>query len=205
MATEDSAPKQQILWITTLIVLALLGTFTLVCVGAAFAVRNRRIFEVSQLCFTVTIATWLVLTVGRMVYLLRQTRDTPAPPRAKVYSFPRRFGLGTLLVVTLAFGALSAFFRWLEWPGEVVLGALFFVGLVSAAQFAFDRVPRHASMLTGSLLFDLWPPAAKFLGEFGFARIHPFDVAFMSAGCALAGAITGYCTGTLVGSIFMFM
>src|SRR5438105_2566436 len=118
--------------------------------------KHRLITEVCQFTFAATVVAWLAMVATSLWRASYAVRNVASPP-AKVYSFPRRFGLGTLLVITLAFGALSAFFRWLQWPGEVVLGALGFVGLIGAMQFAFDRAPRQASMLVGSLLLAAWP------------------------------------------------
>jgi hypothetical protein len=166
--------------------------------------RNRLVTHVFQYCFAACVITRLLLIVGRVWQLSRATKDLADTSR-KVYSFPRRFGLGTLLVLTLVFGALSAYFRSLEWRGEVVLAALCFVGLVSAMQFAFDRAPRHVSVLVGSLVFAAWPIAWRLLDTRSFVRYQPFDVAFFSATFAIMGALVGYCTGTLVGGIFLLM
>jgi uncharacterized membrane protein len=125
--------------------------------------------------------------------------------RKTVYSFPRRFGLGTLLVLTLAFSVLTAFCRWLQWPAEIVLGILLFFALVSAAQFAFDQAPREASMLVGSVVFAGLVVAWRAFLDQRFAWFTWLDIAFFTAICAFFGALIGYCTGTLVGSVFMFM
>src|SRR5581483_1731221 len=167
--------------------------------------RNRLATEIFQFCFAACVVTWLLLIVGRVWQLSCAPIDPAAAARPTVYSFPRRFGLGPLLVLTLVFGALSAYFRSLEWPGEVVLAALCFVGLISAMQFAFERAPRHVSLLVGSLAFAAWPIVWRMLGNRSFARYQPFDIAFFSATCAVFGALVGYCTGTLVGGIFLLM
>jgi hypothetical protein len=167
--------------------------------------RDRLVTSIFQFCFAASVSTWLLLIVGRVWQLSRAAIDETAAARHKVYSFPRRFGLGTLLVLTLVFGALSAYFRSLEWPGELVLAALCFVGLISAMQFAFERAPRHVSVLVGSLVFAAWPILWRMLGNRSFVRYEPLDIAFFSAICAILGALIGYCTGTLVGGIFLSM
>jgi len=172
--------------------------------------RNRLVTDISQFCFAAAVCTRLLLVVARVWQLSRAAPDSPAldattAARHKVYSFPRRFGLGTLLVLTLVFGALSAYFRSLEWPGELVLAALCFVGLISAVQFAFERAPRHVSVLVGSVVFAAWPILWRMLGNRSFVRYEPLDIAFFSAICAILGALIGYCTGTLVGGIFLSM
>ena len=121
----------------------------------------------------------------------------------RTYSVPRRFGLGTLLVATLAFSGLSALFRWLEWPVGVVLGIMAFIGVVSAAQFAFEKRPRWASAGAGAICFLLVTIASMAL-DGGF----PFDpVAYIltTISAAVSGAIAGYVTGAMIGSVFMMM
>jgi hypothetical protein len=167
--------------------------------------RNRLLSNLFQLCFAAAVGIWLLLIVRRVWRLSRGAGHSEFRTRQRVYAFPRRFGLGTLLVITLVFGALSAYFRWLQWPGEVVLAALCFVGLISGMQFAFDRAPRHISILVGSLGFAAWPIAMWLLAPPNFNRFNRFDIAFLSATCAVLGAIVGYCTGTLVGGIFLSM
>ena len=87
----------------------------------------------------------------------------------------------------------------------IVLAVLCFVGLISAMQFAFDRAPRHVSVLVGSLVCAAWPVLLRLLGNRSFFRYDPLDIAFFSATCAILCAIVCYCTGTLVGGIFLSM
>src|SRR5262245_9436745 len=123
----------------------------------------------------------------------------------RTYSVPRRFGLATLLVATLAFSALSAVFRWLHLPVEVVLGTMCFIGIVSAAQFVLDKKPRLASAGAGSLCFLLISCLSMALdGE----PIYPIDLVTWILGAiwfAFWGAIVGYMTGTMIGSVFLVM
>jgi hypothetical protein len=86
-----------------------------------------------------------------------------------------------------------------------VLGALCFVGLVATMQFAFDRAPREVSILVGSLVFAAWPIIMRLLASPKSNRFQPLDIAFFPASCAILGALVGYCTGTLVGGIFLLM
>ena len=123
----------------------------------------------------------------------------------RTYSVPRRFGLATLLVATLAFSALSAVFRWLEWPAAVVLGIMGFIGIVSAAQFVFDRKPRLASAGVGSICaLVLWCVSMIFDGQ----PMDGMDMAgwlFIAMWIAFWGAIAGYVTGTMIGGVFLLM
>jgi hypothetical protein len=204
MATDDSATRPAE-WKTVLISLYIAAGISFIGSISWIFHRNRLVTDFFQFCFASSVCTWLLLTIIRVWQLSLAAAPSEVQARRRVYSFPRRFGLGTLLVITLVFGALSAYFRWLEWPGEVVFAALCFVGLVSAMQFAFDRAPRHVSVLVGSLVFAAWPIALRILRGQSFNRFDLFDIAFFSAGSAILGALVGYCTGTLVGGIFLFM
>jgi hypothetical protein len=114
--------------------------------------RNRLATEWFQFLYAGSMLGWLLLLAAKLWCKSRWGQQDANAHRPTTYSFPRRFGMGTLLVLTLAFAALTAVCRWFEWPAAVVLGILLFVGLVSAAQFAFDRAPREASVLTGSIV-----------------------------------------------------
>jgi hypothetical protein len=131
-------------------------------------------------------------------------RDIPQA-KMRIYSVPRRFGLSTLLVVTVAVGTLSAIFRWLQLPAAAALVVLFFIGVVSAAQFIFNRAPRLASVLAGAIFFVLFAIAAQLM-----AGSPPFlypgsELMEMIIGCSFWGAICGYLTGVAIGSLFMLM
>src|SRR6266478_1498195 len=81
--------------------------------------------------------------------------ESPAKPpnRAAPYCVPRRFGIGTILVVTTAFAGLLAFLRWFGAPPQAVgflLGYISLVGLGQAVLFRGCR-PRLASIATGSV------------------------------------------------------
>jgi hypothetical protein len=166
---------------------------------------NRTTTEAFKLLLVVSTGGWLLLIAAKL-WLKSRTGGAYAKINSKIlYSFPRRFGLGTLLVLTLAFGILTAFCRWQEWPDEIVLGVLLFFGLVSAAQFAFERAPREASVLTGSIVLAAALLAWRATHTSRLPWFMRLDISFFTAFGALAGGFVGYCTGTLVGSVFMFM
>src|SRR5689334_11090036 len=77
--------------------------------------RNWLLTEFCQFCFAASVSIWLVVIGWRIWQLSWGAARVSAVAGRKVYSFPRRFGMGTLLVLTLVFGALSAYFRFLEW------------------------------------------------------------------------------------------
>src|SRR5438045_1937212 len=115
-----------------------IGTSIAVSTGAAIGLvgsftwplhPNRATTEAFKLLLVVSTFGWLLLVVAK-VWLKSHTCSEDKTSRKPIYSFPRRFGLGTLLVLTLAFGILTAFCRWQQWPEEIVLGVLTFFGLV---------------------------------------------------------------------------
>jgi len=118
----------------------------------------------------------------------------------RTYSVPRRFGLGTLLVVTLAFSGLSGLFRWLEWGPAIALTILAFIGIISVAQFFFDRSPRLASAVTGSVVFVV-VASANWLIE----SRDPEYLVMALLWSGIWGFVAGYVTGVMVGSIFLMM
>jgi hypothetical protein len=204
MATDDSA-VQRTGWKPVLIALYIAASVSFIGSISGFFLRKYLVKDFFEICFVSSVSTWLLITIVRVWQLSRATVPTEVQASRRIYSFPRRFGLGTLLVITLVFGALSAYFRWLQWPGELVLGALCFVGLVGAMQFAFERAPRHISVLVGSFVFAAWPIIMRLLASRNFNRFDLFDIAFLSAICAIIGAVVGYFTGTLIGGIFLLM
>ena len=167
--------------------------------------RNRLVTDAFQLLFAGSMFGWLVLLAVKVWLKSRSAQPDWRDRGVTTYSFPRRFGLGTLLIVTLAFGILTALCRWFEWPAWLVLGILLFFGLVSAAQFALDRAPREASVLTGSVVLAGCFFALRAANDQRMAWFTSLDVVFFVATCAFFGGLVGYCTGTLVGSVFMFM
>ncbi|HEY2413898.1 MAG TPA: hypothetical protein VGI40_16725 [Pirellulaceae bacterium] len=123
----------------------------------------------------------------------------------RVYSVPRRFGLATLLVVTVAVGILSAIFRWLQLPAEAALIVLFFIGFVSTAQFLFNRAPRLASMLAGAIFFVLFAVAMQFIADSPPSIRSDNELIEAIVGCSLWGGLWGYLTGVAIGSLFMLI
>lgn len=103
----------------------------------------------------------------------------------------------------VAFSGLSALFRWLEWPVGVVLGIMAFIGIVSAAQFAFEKRPRWASAGAGSICFVLLFGGSQVLD--GPPFLPWLTLIFEGIWSAFTGAIAGYVTGTMIGSVFMMM
>jgi hypothetical protein len=123
------------------------------------------------------------------------------------YSAPRRFGLGTLFLITLAFALLVTGMRLLGVHGAVTLAAIGFLALVGGMQMALDRAPRQASMIAGALVVPatvlvLWVAGERvLLAGPGFLPL--LELVFALACWSVAGGALGYLAGIMVGSAFM--
>jgi len=120
---------------------------------------------------------------------------------------PRRFGVGTLLLITTMFAVLFAVLRALGVPALVFAGiALFFmaVGLGQMLLFKGER-PRRASITTGAFLGAGFPVFCWALhcalGPRFAVSSHPLD----SVVGAFGGAFYGYLAGILIAGVFLMI
>jgi hypothetical protein len=119
---------------------------------------------------------------------------------------PRRFGVGTLLIITTAYAVLFAVMRALEFPpAAFVLVSLFFTAVGLGQMLLFKgRQPRKASVIVGACLY---PPL--FLGtiilESGAGhRYHlPPDLGIGVCCSIPSGAMAGYLAGILIAGVFL--
>ena len=83
--------------------------------------------------------------------------DPADPLRGKVYSVPRRFGMGTIFVVTTLFAVLFGILTSVGAPGEFVLILAGFLAIIGFAQMLLfgGKRPRLASVLPGIVLTTL--------------------------------------------------
>lgn len=164
---------------------------------------STRTFEAARLCFAAAVYAWFCLLAGKVWYLTRRPNDAQEGIWLKTYSVPTRFGIGTLLAVTLAFGLLSGLFRWAGLPAQAVFVVFGIIAYVGVVQFVFDKSPRQASALAGAIPFAAWPLGNWFLYGPGFVVANFPEIAFMSAYWGLGGALLGYLVGATIGSVFM--
>jgi len=157
----------------------------------------------ARLCFAAAVYVWLCLLAARVWYLARQPSEAGKSIWFKTYSVPTRFGIGTLLAVTLVFAIVSALFRLAGAPVQVVLVVFGVIAYVGMVQFAFDKSPRQASVLAGAIPFAAWPVGNWYLFGPGFAVASFSEIAFISAYWAIGGALVGWLVGALIGSVFM--
>jgi hypothetical protein len=137
---------------------------------------------------------------------------TPSDPmvRRTIYAAPRRFDLATILVVTLAYAALFAVMRLLRWPLPMFGVVALFVTLVGVGQAVLlkGRAPRLASAVVGSVFFVMAPAILDVLSGTGQSLSATIDSLVLyvcgPAICvAVSGAIVGYCTGAMIGGVFL--
>lgn len=126
-------------------------------------------------------------------------------PGAKPFGVPRRFGIGTILVVTTAFGLLLAALRALGAHPGVVAFVVAFISLVGAGQMLLFRgvQPRKASIVAGTFSLPLLTIVAWVLRNPrppGFGGFPCFVVT-----AALLGGACGYLAGGVAAGVFLIM
>jgi hypothetical protein len=123
----------------------------------------------------------------------------------KTYAVPKRFGIGTLLTVIVAFAIFSALLRASMLEPYQTFVLLAFVCVIAALQFVFHLAPRRASLIGGGC-FVLILAYVEWLTSSPSGRIpQPAELAFLAALWVIMGAILGYLTGALIGMVFMLM
>jgi hypothetical protein len=167
---------------------------------------NPFLYSGSRYLFSAIVFGWLIYESRRAWQMSFGAGRSSAASVARVHSVPRRFGMGTLLVVTLAFSMLSALGRFALLPPLTVMLTFAFIGAVGLLQFIFDRAPRHASLLAGVIFFAV-PLQVYLVGvnpnRFGFTYLN--DFLFRTSCLVCLGATLGYVAGVVVGSLFMFI
>ena len=119
------------------------------------------------------------------------------------YGVPRRFGIGTMLVVTAAYGALLAILRLAGWPPIAIVVVLVFISLVGLGQMVLfgSKRPREASIVTGAVLL----PVIVLIWT-GQASRHDPTSSICGLVCAFPlGGAAGYLAGGVVAGVFLVM
>jgi len=119
----------------------------------------------------------------------------------KIYRVPREFDLSMIFVVTFAYAAAFGLMQALNfiWPYQV--GLMVLVTIVGLSQmFLPDRLVRIASILTGIVCMAAVVATVAFIQGRQGLPVNLSDLLFPVFGF---GSVLGYCTGVLVGSVFM--
>jgi len=128
------------------------------------------------------------------------------PPREEIASVPRRYGAGTLLVITTAYALLFAGFKAFD-ADQIwwVATAIFLTGIGIAQMIAGPSKARGASMIAGAILLPLLMIGAGMYYDASSGQ-SPFRRDFLLPVCGgLLGVPLGYAGGVLVGGIFLLM
>ena len=152
---------------------------------------------------------WPVLAELVEVVKLEQTPTLLAPlterQASDPFGVPSRFGIGTLLVVTAAYGALLSLLLALDWDRRAIVWMIVFISLVGAGQmFLFgSRRPRQASLLTGAVSLPVILVLATILHQ---SRRGPgYDLCCGIISATMFGAPAGYLAGGVVAGVFLIM
>lgn len=148
---------------------------------------------------------------GRAVRVKRQRRYAKLERREGEFGAPRRYGIGTLLIVTAAAAGLLGFFNLFGAPPALVAVVLAFLALVALGQLILYQGvrPRAASVITGAVVFPVGILlfATLFATQSGGVRYRDllFIVVFCIFVCPGIGALLGYVGGGMVAGIFLVM
>lgn len=144
---------------------------------------------------------------GLMLHLFEVGAAMQSGHAARVYSVPRRFGIGTILLATTLFAVLFGVLNYARArPWELFFYASF-VATVSLFQAVFQRAPRWASILAGGFFLPL---SMIIFGSMGRRWLLPRvrvdsllgpESFLLIAG--LIGMVVGYLGGTLIAGVFL--
>jgi hypothetical protein len=137
--------------------------------------------------------------------------DRAASPRAKVaeqFGAPRRFGIGTMLVVMGAASVLLA--ALVAWGVRevVVFHLVAFLALIACAQAILFRGsnPRRASIVAGAILCPVYAIGAAVIFSSQTQNTRRIEEMFVFALIfSVMGPLFGYLAGGVVGGIFLMM
>ena len=137
---------------------------------------------------------------------IKRTHHKESAPAACV---PRRFGVGTLLVISAAFSVLFAISRASNTPLPVlavVCGVLVVVALMQ--MYVGPQRARTGSMLVGAILLFIYA-SAQFVDHHRDELYEAFRVAALAVLAMVAalagGAILGYLAGAVVAGVFLLI
>lgn len=128
-------------------------------------------------------------------------------PKPQQFGAPRRFGIGTILIVMGAASLLLAFLiAWGAHP-VVVLHVVGFTTLIGFAQvFLFEgKDPRKASLVAGLVICPVyWIGLGLYITVIGVQGEEEIILIFFLASFVF-GPLLGYLAGGVVGGIFLLM
>ena len=120
------------------------------------------------------------------------------------FGVPRRFGIGTILIVTAAYGVLLAILRIAHWDAAAIFWALGFISAVGLGQMLLFNAkrPREASIVTGAAIL----PVIVLVWSASVNHYEPVASICCGIVCSVPfGAIAGYLAGGMVAGVFLIM
>lgn len=146
---------------------------------------------------------------------------TPCEPVGAVASsrraigVPRRFAVGTALIITAMYSVLFAVMKSLgAHPLAMVIVAVFFTGVGAAQMFLFGgRRPRAASIIAGAVFCGAMPTVAFSIFWFSEGSsppgFHPIPIIGWllcpTISFAIIGVLLGYVAGCLTAGVFLIL
>jgi hypothetical protein len=138
-----------------------------------------------------------------------ETNDSPEPnPRKPQTGFPRRFGIGSLLVFTALFAMLFGGLRTFNAHPiayVAIAGFIVVIGLGQVLLFG-GRQPREASLLVGGAVGLLWTVVLAVLAVVTGADHRPDEALTLLVVGIFSPpqfAICGYLVGCVIGGVFL--
>lgn len=121
------------------------------------------------------------------------------------FGVPRRFGIGTILVVTTAFAVLLSLLQTAGAPPGVVWFVIAFVSLVGLGQMLLfgAKRPRKASIVMGALGLPLMTFATLVL--FSPRGVRAEEAVCVTFTACIFGGGFGYLAGGVVAGVFLIM
>jgi peptide-methionine (R)-S-oxide reductase len=130
----------------------------------------------------------------------------PAPPQPAV-GIPRRFGIGTMMILVAVFAMLFAVMKTLNTP-PIVFGAIsvFFAGVGLCQVLLFKgKNPRRASIVGGMIIYSLFAVIAAIVTGVGARSVGLALSLVLEAGMfgVVLGGPFGYLAGCVLAAVFL--
>jgi hypothetical protein len=128
------------------------------------------------------------------------------PSRPQV-GMPRRFGIGTAMILTAMFAAVCSVLKLLDATPAVYVGvSVFVIGVVASQALLFKgKDPRHASIISGAIIFYAIWVVVSLTAHFG-PRDYTRETTFSLSGALILlaiGGLLGYVVGWLFAAVFL--
>src|SRR5262245_42451562 len=129
---------------------AVLAAFVLFCFACIPISRTTAlVYDASRYGFALLVFALVIIQSLRIWFLTYRQGFVRPWLQFKTYAVPKRFGIGALLIVIVAFAVFSALLRASTLEAYQTFVMLAFACVIAATQFLFHLAPRRASMIGG--------------------------------------------------------